>query len=216
MPDHKIGDPITYRYSERGKPHSSFQHTVEAIVTGVRIADGKVVRYEIEDARGFRSWIAASDVCEEGQVTDKDPPDNVIQLGPTGPATSKVGDWTGPIKKCEHHSFMVDGRARIVECQHCGVDLDPIEVLHEFAVGERSYRMWAAEEKKVHARLKALHEDERKTKARLKNASRKDAEIAVAAERARWEERLRRIAWNAQKIEGMAKTIRNATGKKDR
>ena len=151
-----------------------------------------------------------------GDSDDKDPNHNVIHLGPTGPATSRVGDYDGDHPKCRHRSFNIDAKARIVECNNCGVDLDPIEVLHDFATGERSFRFWAADEKKVHARLKALHEDERKTKARLKNASRKDAEIAVAAERAKWEERLRRIAWNAQKIEGMAKTIRNATGKKDR
>lgn len=57
----------------------------------------------------------------------------------------------------------VDNKRRVVECQRCGAELDPIEVLHEFAVRERRFLasndLAKRELARLHAEIEALKGD---------------------------------------------------------
>jgi len=72
---------------------------------------------------------------------------------------------------------------------------------------ERSFRHWDAERERAVERVNLAHEEERKVKARTKSASRKDAETAVAHERARTRESMARVLWRVQEIGRSAATI---------
>jgi len=62
----------------------------------------------------------------------------------------------------------VDRKRRVVECQRCGAELDPIEVLHEFAVKERQFlaaNQHAQKElQRLEAQIKALANDVARSK----------------------------------------------------
>ena len=57
----------------------------------------------------------------------------------------------------------VDNKRRVVKCQQCGAELDPIDVLHEFAVRERRFLasndMAKRELARLHAEIEALKGD---------------------------------------------------------
>jgi len=88
---------------------------------------------------------------------------------------------------CRHLSTVVCEVNRTVGCSTCGAPLDPIKVLLEYARHERHWRHWVHEVDVAKARLKEIHAEERKAKARLRHALRKDAAVAVAEERVRTE-----------------------------
>lgn len=112
-----------------------------------------------------------------------------------------------PLTRCRHHSYKLDSKRRGVRCGSCGADLDPFEVLLEYAHKERTWRQWDAETIRKRAELATLIEEERRTKARVKHASRKDATAAVAEERVRSERARMQIAELARDIIGRAKRI---------
>lgn len=87
---------------------------------------------------------------------------------------------------CRHLSgYVVSEAERSVTCTACGATIDPIDVLLSYAREERRWRNWRAETGKQVAKVEALKAEEKRVKARTKNASRKDAQVAVDAERAR-------------------------------
>lgn len=88
---------------------------------------------------------------------------------------------------CRHVSTVVDEVQRTVACATCEAPLDPIQVLLEYARKERHWRQWDAEVSRCHDQLAELKAEERKVKARTKNATRKEADSAVAEERVRTE-----------------------------
>lgn len=90
-------------------------------------------------------------------------------------------------ESCRHRSYKLDINDRTVNCGICGAQLDAYQVLLDYAHGERLWRHWDQERLQLMSKLDELKAEERKTKSRLKNASRKDAEVAVAEERARGE-----------------------------
>ena len=105
---------------------------------------------------------------------------------------------------CRHTQTVVDERARTVECGTCGQALDPIRVLLEYAEKERHWRNWQSAVHEQQRALEELKEEERKAKARLKNAQRKDAEFAVSEERRRNQERNIDSIVLAQELEELA------------
>lgn len=114
--------------------------------------------------------------------------------------------------RCRHMSTVVDEVSRTVACHTCGAPLDAITVLLEYARGERLWRGWETEMRRTQDKLAELEAEERKVKARTKAASRKDADVAVEAERARTEkmrtditEQARDIARMCQRIEHLAR-----------
>lgn len=115
--------------------------------------------------------------------------------------------------RCHHHSYKLDARRRVVCCGGCGAALDAFEVLLEYARKERTWRHWEGECIRKRAELGVLQQDERRAKARLKHASRKDAAAAVAEERTRSErermqiiEAARDIIERARRVERLARS----------
>jgi hypothetical protein len=93
----------------------------------------------------------------------------------------------GSPKHCRHRVPVLDAEARTVECEGCGKALDAFQVLLEYADGERRWQGWDQSVREKARELEELREEERKVKARTKNAARKEADMAVATERLRTE-----------------------------
>jgi len=115
--------------------------------------------------------------------------------------------------RCHHHSYKLELGRRAVCCGGCGAELDAFEVLLEYARKERTWRHWEGECIRKRAEITKLQQDERRTKARLKHASRKDAAAAVAEERTRGErermqiiEAARDIVERARRVERLARS----------
>lgn len=82
---------------------------------------------------------------------------------------------------CTHSQDRVVEEQRIVECCNCKAPLDPFKVPLQYARGERIRADTEAALKKLREQTRALEAEERRVKARTRNAKKKDAEIAVAA-----------------------------------
>lgn len=136
---------------------------------------------------------------------------NVIHIGPGGPATTAVSRGRQS-STCGHRSVSVDQHERIVECANCGVAMDPFSVLLDYARGEREYHHWATKVQTQQNAMGKLLDEEKRVKARMKRASRKDADAAVMAERVKWQERLDRIVSNANLISELAGKVERAAG----
>jgi hypothetical protein len=112
---------------------------------------------------------------------------------------------------CRHRQIRLDGDQRTVTCTGCGKALDAFDVLLDYGRGERSWRTWDSLISAAAQNLERLKTEERKTKARLQHASRKDALAAVDEERVRTErmrleitERARDIGQLCRRIEQLA------------
>lgn len=113
--------------------------------------------------------------------------------------------WT-----CNHKQYVVDLGLRTVRCSACAADLDAFSILAALTRQDGYLARREQEARKLGARVSFLKSEERKTKERLKNVTRKDADAAVAAERAKWEKRLRRIVHNAREVARLAGKIERA------
>lgn len=112
--------------------------------------------------------------------------DNIIHLFGEPPAvegapeaSSRYGDF-----QCYPHWPLVDRTSRTVNCKRCKKQLDPIDVLLDVASRAEQWQRAIAETTALRNEVVALKEEEKRVKARTKSHSRKDAEAAVAAERA--------------------------------
>lgn len=108
---------------------------------------------------------------------------------------------------CRHLQYELELDTRVARCQ-CGAQLDTFQILLEYARAERHWRHYATEEREIRERLAALAAEERRIKARIRNARRRDPESALEEHRKRSAARDRTIAWNAREIEEMAARIR--------
>jgi len=81
---------------------------------------------------------------------------------------------------CAHERTEIEHFQRKVICIKCRAVLDPFEVLLQYARKERLAAHTDESVREARKRLAALEAEERLTKARLKNAKRKDADVAVA------------------------------------
>ena len=144
------------------------------------------------------------------------PPDNVVRL--TFGQQSEIAPTKTGKGKCYHRgTFTLDEEERRVQC-HCGATLDAFTMLLRYANGELNWRCWELEMRETAKRVEALKAEERKVKARTKAASKKDADAAVAAERARSEKErfeiiqaARDIAASCRRIERITTRRRTAT-----
>lgn len=115
-------------------------------------------------------------------------------------------------RHCRHHSYKLDSTTRTVRCGVCQSQLDAFQVLLDYARDERSWRHWDQERSRQMTQLEELKAEERKVKARLRNASRKEADEAVAHERARSEKERFEIIQAARDMGELARRIeRTAT-----
>lgn len=134
--------------------------------------------------------------------------DNVIRgvfKGAPLPSEAKLVD-----QRCRHRSYFVHESERQVTCQGCDAKLDAFEVLMAYANHERNWQLWNKRCLEKRAELRELEAEERRIKQRMRNASRKDAKLAVAEERKKTVELRRRIAFNARELGRLAGRIQRA------
>ena len=82
---------------------------------------------------------------------------------------------------CRHSKLYVDAESRAVSCRGCSAHLDAFSVLLDFANKERHARHWDRERLDTQKRLHELKAEEKRVKARLRNAKKQ----LTLAERAR-------------------------------
>jgi hypothetical protein len=137
------------------------------------------------------------------------PPDNVVRLA-FGQQSEIAPTKTGK-GKCYHRgAFTLDSEERTVQC-HCGATLDAFTLLLAYANRERDWRDYDLQVREAQQRLDELKDEERKVKARTKAASKKDADAAVAAERARSEQERFQIIQAARDIAASCRRIERIT-----
>lgn len=148
---------------------------------------------------------------------DEPKPDNVIivDFGYVAPVTKPGDDDETEITRsgagCLHRAQMqLDTASRTVRCTRCDTQLDAFQILLQYAQRERSWRYYDREAKQLYAEIDKLREEEKRIKARTRNAARKDAEAAVQAERERWRETRRKLAWYARDLEKVARVMKRA------
>lgn len=113
---------------------------------------------------------------------------------------------------CWNHSPTVDPVNRKVHCGKCRAELDPIDVLATIAHANSNGQYLRAEVEKLRKELEALKAEEQRVKARTRNAARKDADFAVAAERQRTLEARRRCIDKAREAQALLAQLRQALG----
>lgn len=74
---------------------------------------------------------------------------------------------------CRHLKLKVDAEMRTVECSLCGVVLDPVQVLIDFARKERKLGYTHQAMKDARGRLRNLEDEERRIKSRIRRAEKK-------------------------------------------
>lgn len=117
---------------------------------------------------------------------------------------------------CYQHTI-IDEKERAVLCAHCGRQLDPFEVLNYHANRQEQQRRWLTycrqQEAKAEQQLSDLKKQLTNIRARIKTASRKDAELAVELERKRQADLARFLDRNSQELMDLAKKFRNRVNK---
>lgn len=89
---------------------------------------------------------------------------------------------------CIHASYTVNGEQRRVTCNACKAQLDPFEIILQWANRQRVRENLDDDIREKRKALEQLYGEEKRTKARLRNAKKKDAEAAVAKALAKQEE----------------------------
>lgn len=103
-------------------------------------------------------------------------------------------------RHCRHVATILCGDSRRVSCAGCGALLDAFDVLMSYADGERNWRYWESEARTARLELAELKAEERRVKARVAGALRRDADHAVAEERSKTIEQRRAIAGVAKQV----------------
>lgn len=133
---------------------------------------------------------------------NKPPVAPVIQLTTGQTRTTRSSD-----RYCWHNQYVVDEQTLEVSCGGCGREMVAGEVLLEYARRERSWQWHTQEVRDAERRVAELKAEERKIKARIKNANRKDASVAVAEEQARTERMRHETIRAAQEVTVIAQRI---------
>lgn len=76
-------------------------------------------------------------------------------------------------RKCKHWHVVVDELEREVKCDDCGKELDPIQVLIEYAYMERRFEYRKSKMKEMIDRENKAREEEQKLKNRIRYAKNK-------------------------------------------
>lgn len=132
---------------------------------------------------------------------DSNGSEKVVQLRPDLPPLDAVERSAAP--DCKHRQVIVDEQRHLVSCRTCGLDLDPLFVLLQYAKEERRFHYaseWRRREQaELNTSIDKLKAEESRIKARLRNARRGlnevvppvDGELVILREIA---ERARRFA----------------------
>src|SRR5262245_54069402 len=106
---------------------------------------------------------------------------------------------------CAHDSgWAICEDTRRLSCQLCDADLDPIQVLLQYARREREWKFTRGRLRDQGRKLAHLVKLEKLTKARVRAMSRKDAQAAVDAERERQKNEWIRLGYRLQSIASAA------------
>lgn len=108
---------------------------------------------------------------------------------------------------CRHERVMLHEQTRTVQCRNCKEAVDPFDILLQQANGERYVESQKARLREMHDKLAELHAEEKRVKARTRNASRKDAKKAVDDARRLWEDRHHRAAYRVAEIKRLADSV---------
>lgn len=136
-------------------------------------------------------------------------------VGPFAASSEAKIERSTEERYCRHEGYVIDPSERTVECARCAAKLEPFTVLLEYAERERRWRHWSTEEGAVRKRVHELKEEEKRVKLRTRQHDRKDAEVAVRAERRRIFERLHHLAFDARRIVEFASKIERGIGSYD-
>lgn len=109
-------------------------------------------------------------------MTDDKRPDNVVYLHRAEDRPASQGNRKYPLKNrryapnvCQHNDQIVDKSARTVECGKCGVLLDPIDVIHGYALDPE----WIEYSRKERKELEQTIEDLKAEIAKLRATKRR-------------------------------------------
>jgi hypothetical protein len=116
---------------------------------------------------------------------------------------------------CQHRQYKVSAEDRTVACGGCGSALDPFAVLYEYAHNEREWMQWSKQAREARLEVHKAQEELRRVKALTRSHSKKDAEVAVAAERKRQTESHQRAMWRLGQIQELAATVMRHLGDPD-
>lgn len=98
-------------------------------------------------------------------------------------------------KFCVHASHRVNETQRTVKCAECGAALDPFQVVLQYARKDRVRDDMRAQVAELRGKLVELYKEEKRIKARVRNAKRKDADAAVSAAIAKAQEGFDSAVW---------------------
>lgn len=139
-----------------------------------------------------------------------DKPDNVVTIHFGAGGETRIKDASFDKRHCRHVRMLIDEENRSISCEVCEKPLDPFQICLDYARRERNWRHYETEEHKTRKKISELEAEEKKLKARIRNAKRKDADLAVEAERKRHSEQHYRTHANARSIVELAERIMRA------
>jgi hypothetical protein len=78
---------------------------------------------------------------------------------------------------CRHRSIEVGSYDREVRCQNCHAQLDPVDIIIQYAREERHLEVFKTKAGSIEKRIYDLEKQERNIKARIKNAEKRLCKI---------------------------------------
>lgn len=145
---------------------------------------------------------------EEAPAPSEEAPNNVVSVT-FGPKTELRPKYA---EQCYHRQFVADSTSRTLSCKACGKLCDTFDILMLYVRDDAHWKYAREQHRKLNAEISALKKEEERIKNRTKNARRKDANVAVKAERQRLRSTAIRTIDNAREIQKLAARILRAAG----
>jgi hypothetical protein len=124
-------------------------------------------------------------------VPDDDTDAPVLRLVPSADFTIEHG------KVCAHRALLITPDQRLLVCKACGGNVDPFDVILQYAQKERRWRQWDAEAAKSYDALAELKTEEKLVRARVKRQRKKTSPATAEVEALRAVETcLRKFKWD--------------------
>lgn len=127
-----------------------------------------------------------------------------------GPDNREKDRRDGAMRICRHRQKELDTESRTVSCVYCKKQLDAFDALVEIMRDERNALFAHQRYEEERKRVQELRNEEKKIKARIRNAKRKDADEALKAERERHALEMRRVLAQCSEVRGLVSKMENA------
>lgn len=137
-----------------------------------------------------------------------DSPNGKVIVGTFGEQTEASIKGYG--RRCRHGKYTLDEETRTVECGACGETLSAYDILKQYAERQRHWKWRTSELNEAETRITELKAEEKRVKARLRNAKKKDIDIALAAQRKHLTEKLQRMHWKLAEASRAINAAKNA------